>query len=167
MPDELSGRGGSMKHHAPIARQLIAMLKEDRELQGGLDVIPDRRQLDVIVEVLKEMYTPDDWRYLYPKRILSPSGYSPSIYRPVHITTALLALEITGQPGAPSMSALISAAVSAKYGFPTYYIQEDLALAMLQTDPPGDLKVADIPFPFPAMTLMLPRTPPMIKSFQG
>ena len=113
---------------------------------------------DAIQIIWKEINThaPRLTKVLYPKRILPPSDY----FNPKWYATSMsvlyrnwVELEHTMLP---HTTGAMMGLMASKYGLPFYFIQNEFAEAVAQTDPPEDFFLKDIQFPMPAMAFVLP-----------
>lgn len=116
-----------------------------------------------IEDAFEETY-PELFQRFYPRKYAAPGGYSsPKAPACVFCVSMLGAMMLKQKHGAAAIDvdpvlnnvAAISERLSDLW-MPTYWVGKELAQAALETEPPHDLKPADLQMPLDAMTFMLP-----------
>jgi hypothetical protein len=121
-------------------------------------------------------YFPDLWKLVYTKQIDAPSTHYNFKAPAVALATAMQISRLARskppqlamvdgrptlvQPRTPlgsGLNYLIAQDLLSRYDYPTFYVSENLMNALLHTQPPQGYTWADVPFPFPAQVIMLPR----------
>ena len=92
-----------------------------------------------------------------PKRLRIPPGYS----NPNQIILSAFTAVHSAYMGKVASDATVGAVFAStnlliRYQMPTYFVSAELCDALLHTDAPENLKLAEVPRPMPAMLLMLP-----------
>lgn len=105
-----------------------------------------------------EATQPDLWRRCYPRLYQADGNYgSPKIPAAVHATALhWVGTDYRGAP-ATARNVYLAFCVAQQYQQPVLHIAPQLLAAIGQTEPPADLLWTEMPLPFEAATLMLPR----------
>lgn len=119
------------------------------------DITPERSR--EIYEEMEQMW-PDLWRICYPRIYREPSGGP--YYSPKEPARQLMAVAIKiqhGMVGTSEKYEFIAASELVKYRVPMIWLGHDMAEAIRQTVPPGQIPWYTMPMPFPAAVFMLPK----------
>lgn len=99
---------------------------------------------------------PKTYKAVYPRRIVPPGGF----VNPKYFSATLWGEFRTGfEPAAnslPHVSGIINAICQMAYRVPTYFVRNEFAQAVAQTELPEDFKFSEIKWPLPAMLFVLP-----------
>lgn len=97
---------------------------------------------------------PDLWQEVYPRAYADTGAW----YSPKYIA-ADMALTLLMDPltmDVPTSAAYAVNLRATTFQCPTYFVHRDLLLAALNTEPPDDLAFADLNWPMPVLTFVLP-----------
>ncbi len=95
----------------------------------------------------------------YPRRFSMPSGYQSPKSLVASLAMESASATLISQAKAVDMPLTHSLAVTSqlvKYGVPTYFVDRGLCEAVVNTEPPRGIQMADIKWPMPAMFFVLP-----------
>lgn len=105
-----------------------------------------------------EQNFPDLWRMCYPRIYREPA--CGEYYTPKHLATQLVGVAIKvaeGMIGKSERFELMGAAELVKYRVPMFWLSRDIATAIRQTTPPGDIPWYDMHLPFESGAFMMPK----------
>ena len=116
----------------------------------------------VVANLLETDLTPEDWKKLCPRRIAGPQNYvRHELISMIYASQYLLIKQgvLANWNWSNSSAAIVAnALMQLPLRIPTWYLGEDLLLAILQTDFPEELTFQELKLPMPGFTLMLPMT---------
>ena len=126
----------------------------------ALPTIPRPLPPDVIKRALDyaERDRPDLWRIAYPRIFTEPTCgqyYSPK-YLACQLVGVTEKLE-RGMEGRSEQFEFMVVSHLARFAVPQYWLSTDIAQAIRQTAPPGDIEWYDMPLPFEAAAFHLPK----------
>ena len=104
------------------------------------------------------------YKAVYPKRILTPTGFMSPEYYALTLWSQILVGFDTELNMLPHLTGLVSGLMQLEYRVPTYFVRSEFAQAVAQTEPPADFKLSEIRWPLPAMLFVLP-TDFVLKTF--
>lgn len=114
--------------------------------------------LKLAVEEMIARY-PEIWKSVYPRVYEEPSTigsyYSPRTPAIQLLTIALKYIE--GHIGKAEQYEFHFASHAVKYGVPIFWVGKDMAEAIKETAPPGEIPWYTLPLPYPACIFMLPK----------
>jgi hypothetical protein len=116
-----------------------------------------------IIRAGVERNAPNLLRRLYPRLYHNAERWESPLAPAVNLAGTLAAFIDPLLDSVPEARDLITCQVAAtaakliEYDVPTYFVERDLALAVMQTDPPADGQWTEMHLPFPAGLLILPR----------
>ena len=96
-----------------------------------------------------------EWKFVQPRRYAPPNGYP----NPRH-NSALLAVYMefmkSLKPNKVEVDAILSTWQILKHMVPTFFVGQEFAEALTQTEPPENLMIRDLKWPFDGMSFVLP-----------
>ena len=103
------------------------------------------------------------WKQAYPRRVMSPPSYVNHQMVGVHLFHSMIGRK-KGDTGSVAPMVIL---VLERLNLPSYYITADLCRALLETDPPESLSMAELQWPVDGMVLMIPDLPEVREIFGG
>jgi hypothetical protein len=112
--------------------------------------------LDQTVAILNQEY-PDLMKLCYPRRYVPPQGYPHPKFHAALIAAQLVAFsERQIQLDKTNIDCTLAAWSVIESGSPVYCVAEEFITALMMSDPPPDLKFADLLWPHNGFTVLLP-----------
>jgi len=134
------------------------------DLQSALDNAPQSYGKTLKIEDIIEDMAPDIFKKFYPRKYAASGGHTSPKKIACILTTCSMAaaasrekfgdMAIDTDPIINNVAAIAQQLALA--WMPTYWVGKELAQAALATEPPKDLKPADLLLPLDAMTFILP-----------
>ena len=103
-----------------------------------------------------QIEVPNIWASCYPRRILPPNGYvNPKIYAG-NLTCCTLMWDRPELDLLPHVSCALTSLLQTQMTVPTYFIRNEFAQAVANTNLPLDFKLSELRWPLDAMLFVLP-----------
>lgn len=108
-------------------------------------------------EKLKKLEGPG-WRLCYPRRYVPPMGYANPKYASAFISSQLKDALVTPDRkfGKVQVDCILASYKLVEYMVPTFFVGNDFISELVETEPPHDMLLGELQWPFPAMTFVLP-----------
>lgn len=99
---------------------------------------------------------PKTIKLCYPRRILPPQGYYNPRWYGVSLCVLMRFWQEPEYNMLPHTTGALMALMQTKMGVPTYFLKQDYAEAVAQTNPPDDFRLTEIQWPLDAFLFVLP-----------